>query len=61
MSQSLRRSSVRLRRIRQFRRFLLRGLEKVTLEFSLVAIAHNFMKLWLRIMIKLKNNRHFCI
>ncbi|NQV49620.1 MAG: transposase [Candidatus Marinimicrobia bacterium] len=39
---------------RQFRRFLLRGHEKVTVEFGLVAIAHNFMKLWQRIMMLLK-------
>ena len=29
---------------RQFRRFLLRGLDKVTIEYGLVAIAHNLMK-----------------
>jgi len=33
---------------RQFRRFLLRGLDKVSVEFGLVAIAHNLMKLWMR-------------
>ena len=33
---------------RQFRRFLLRGLDKVTVEFGLVAIAHNLMKLWMK-------------
>jgi len=30
---------------RQFRRFLLRGLDKVRIEFGLVAIAHNLMKI----------------
>jgi hypothetical protein len=35
---------------RQFKRFLLRGLDKVTIEFGLVAIAHNLMKLWQLIM-----------
>ena len=30
-----------------FRRFLLRGLEKVNIEFGLVAIAHNLQKFWL--------------
>ena len=40
---------------RQFRRFLLRGLDKVTIEFGLVAIAHNLMKRWQRIMMLLKN------
>ena len=29
----------------QFRRFLLRGLDKVTIEFGLIAIAHNLMRL----------------
>jgi transposase len=29
-----------------FRRFLLRGLDKVEAEFGLVAIAHNIMKMW---------------
>jgi len=33
---------------RQFRRFLLRGLDKVTIEFGLIALAHNFMKLWVK-------------
>ncbi len=40
---------------RQFRRFLLRGLDKVTIELGLVAIAHNLMKRWQRIMMLLKN------
>lgn len=30
---------------RGFRRFLLKGIEKVTIEFGLVALAHNMMKL----------------
>ena len=30
-----------------FTSFLLRGLEKVKAEFSLVAIAHNLRKIWL--------------
>jgi hypothetical protein len=29
-----------------FRLFLLRGLEKVEIEFGLIAIAHNLQKLW---------------
>ena len=29
-----------------FRRFLLRGLQKVTTEFHLIAIAHNLKKWW---------------
>ncbi|AWC27666.1 transposase [Bacillus cytotoxicus] len=29
---------------RSFRRFSLRGLAKVTIEFGLIAIAHNFLK-----------------
>ncbi|NIK30826.1 hypothetical protein FHS45_003985, partial [Thalassobacillus devorans] len=29
---------------RSFRRFFLRGLDKVNIEFGLVAIAHNFLK-----------------
>ncbi len=29
-----------------FRRFLLRGIEKVTVEFGLIAISHNIQKLW---------------
>jgi len=29
---------------RHFRRFMLRGLDKVTIEFALIAIAHNLMK-----------------
>ena len=33
---------------RQFRRFLLRGLDKVTIEFGLIALAHNLMKLWVK-------------
>jgi len=33
---------------RGFKRFLLRGLEKVTVEFGLIAIAHNLMKLTLK-------------
>ncbi len=40
---------------RHFRRFLLRGLDKVTVEFGLVAIAHNLMKLWQRIVNMTKN------
>ncbi len=35
---------------RQFRRFLLRGLDKVSVEFGLVAIAHNLMKLWMTVL-----------
>jgi len=31
---------------RSFRRFGLRGLQKVNIEFGLVAIAHNLLKLW---------------
>jgi hypothetical protein len=31
---------------RGFRRFLLRGLDKVEVEFGLVAITHNLMKMW---------------
>ena len=34
---------------RGFRRFLLRGLDKVTCEFGLVAIAHNLKKWWARL------------
>lgn len=30
-----------------FRRFLLRGVEKVTVEFGLLAIAHNIRKIWM--------------
>lgn len=41
---------------RQFRRFLLRGLDKVTIEFGLVAIAHNLMKLWQMIVTLLRQN-----
>jgi len=44
---------------RQFRRFLLRGLDKVTIEFGLIAIAHNLMKLWQRIMMLLKKTDIF--
>ena len=33
---------------RHFRRFLLRGLDGVTGEFGLVAIAHNLLKLWMK-------------
>ena len=33
---------------RQFRRFLLRGLDKVTVEFGLIAITYNLMKLWMK-------------
>ena len=29
-----------------FREFLLRGLEKVKIEFNLVCIAHNLQKIW---------------
>ena len=29
-----------------FRRFLLRGLEKVKIEWGLIALAHNMKKLW---------------
>ena len=32
--------------LRGFRQFLLRGLAKVQGEFTLVALAHNLMKLW---------------
>lgn len=31
---------------RQFRRFLLRGLEKVNIEYGLVSMAHNMLKWW---------------
>lgn len=34
---------------RQFKRFLLRGLPKVTCEFGIVAIAHNLKKMWVRL------------
>ena len=34
---------------RGFKRFLLRGLSKVTCEFGLIAIAHNLKKLWARL------------
>ncbi|MCB9353874.1 MAG: transposase [Lewinellaceae bacterium] len=34
---------------RGFKRFLLRGLPKVTCEFGIVAIAHNFKKMWAKL------------
>lgn len=34
---------------RQFKRFLLRGLPKVTCEFGIVAIAHNLKKMWAKL------------
>lgn len=34
---------------RQFKRFLLRGLPKVSCEFGIVAIAHNLKKMWVRL------------
>ncbi len=34
---------------RGFKRFLLRGLPKVTAEFGIVAIAHNLKKMWVRL------------
>lgn len=34
---------------RGFKRFLLRGLPKVTCEFGIVAIAHNLKKMWVRL------------
>lgn len=34
---------------RGFKRFLLRGLSKVTCEFGIVAIAHNLMKMWAKL------------
>lgn len=37
---------------RQFRRFLLRGLDKVNIEFSLIAIAHNLAKWWANLALK---------
>ncbi|MBL7025767.1 MAG: transposase [Candidatus Marinimicrobia bacterium] len=33
----------------QFRRFFLRGLDRVSIEFGLIAIAHNLMKIWQKI------------
>lgn len=38
---------------RGFKRFLLRGLPKVTCEFGLIAIAHNLKKLWARLQLAL--------
>ena len=34
---------------RAFRRFLLRGMDKVKTEFGLIAIAHNLAKWWANI------------
>ena len=35
-----------IKQARGFRQFLLRGLEKVQAEFTLVALTHNLLKLW---------------
>jgi hypothetical protein len=39
----------------RFRRFLLRGLEKVKGEWSLIAVVHNLIKIWRIIKGKLLN------
>src|SRR5690606_19497520 len=44
---------------RSFRRFSLRGLEKVHVEFGIVAMAHNLLKVAsLRKLLSGKNNKH---
>ena len=35
-----------IKQARGFRQFLLRGLDKVAGEFTLVALTHNLLKLW---------------
>ena len=35
-----------IKQARGFRQFLLRGLDKATGEFTLVALTHNLLKLW---------------
>ena len=35
-----------IKEVRGFRRFLLRGLQKIRGEWSLVCLTHNLLKLW---------------
>ena len=44
----------------KFNRFTLRGLEKIDIEFGLVAISHNLRKLIARIMSNSEKNTCFC-